>query len=208
MEKKLLIFDLDGTLFDTDFSCQEEIFRRHFGSNQSMDVYKDIGEILGEYEKKFLTYDFSKLSDYLTSKTGVYVPEEFIHEWNDVLYKNNLKLNDGVISTLDYLRDKGYFLRFLTNWFSECQLKRLQDANIIDYFDLILCGEQTTKPNKESYYLAAQGFDPNDCLVIGDDLERDFLGPKTAGFDAILFDKTNKSGYRCINKFDDLKRRF
>ena len=60
---------------------------------------------------------------------------------------------------------------------------------LYDYFNTIVTGDMFLKPHKESYDYARGNIPRGRCLMIGDDLEKDFEVPISLGFKAILIDE-------------------
>lgn len=63
------------------------------------------------------------------------------------------------------------------------------------------------KPNPESYNRACGIYQPNECVMIGDDMKKDINGALNIGMKAILFDPNNKckTYEKKINKIIELK---
>ena len=131
------------------------------------------------------------------------VSEDFIIKWLEYLGKTN-GANPKVNKVLEYLSSK-YELVVLTNWFQECQAKRLESANMLKYFKEVIGGDKYIKPNPNSYLTACGPYRPDECLMIGDNLELDVLGALNAGLQAIYLSNSQKPGIRNIKNLEDLK---
>ena len=94
----------------------------------------------------------------------------------------------GTFQILNYLR-KYYRLHIITNGFSETQEKKMKNANISGYFDVVVNSEMAgvKKPNPQIFELALKmaKVEPKSALMIGDNLEADILGALQVGLSAI-----------------------
>ena len=188
--KKRYIFDLDGTLLLSDYKLEKEYFENVYGEKANI-FNSSISEYLDEYERTYSNYDIEMLSRYLTLKSGVEVNSDVINGWIDVVGCEKPILVPGVIQVLEYLKGRGYSLAVLTNWFGKTQKNRLKRAGLIDYFDDIYTGEAVLKPRKAAYMSAKDRFMPSECVFIGDNLDKDYIGPRACGMDSIIYDSDN-----------------
>ena len=95
-----------------------------------------------------------------------------------------------VHSTLNYLKER-YALHIITNGFEEVQYQKLENSNLIDYFEQIITSEQVgfKKPSQQIFkFSMLKAFaKPSDSLMIGDDLHADILGAKDIGMAQVFF---------------------
>ena len=107
-----------------------------------------------------------------------------------------------------YLIDKS--LVVLTNWYGSAQIQRLKNANMFEYFDEVFTGEYQLKPHPEAFLRAIEGYDPRECVMIGDSISKDYHGPRLHGINAILYDKddVHSDEYVKVKKLIDLKKRY
>lgn len=91
---------------------------------------------------------------------------------------------------LTYLQDK-YQLHIITNGFKEVQFTKLNNCELTQYFDLILCTEEVgvNKPNPLVFEtaLSRTNANPAQSLMIGDNPETDIRGAQNCGIETILF---------------------
>lgn len=185
---KRFIFDMDGTLTNSDYSSENTYFKSVFG-NDSKKLLDGINVYLDSYEKAYSRYDVDKLCRYLNAVTGLKFTPEIIEGWMKLSGDCPTMIEDGVVELLEYLKSKGHSLVVLTNWFREAQTKKLENVGLIKYFDDIYTGDTVLKPHKEAYICAKDRFSEKDCVVIGNDLYKDYVVPRDLGFDTILYDK-------------------
>ena len=191
--KSRFIFDLDGTLLQWDGSIQEKYFKSIYPMDDALKILENIHSCVDQYELLYEKYDVNTLSTYLTSATGVVVSDKVILGWIDAYNASVPILIDGIEDVLKYLKSKGKSLVVLTNWFLKTQAFRLEKAGILKYFDAIYSGEIATKPHKESYLAAKGDYDIQECVMIGDNYLRDYMGALDASMDAVLYDPNRKN---------------
>ena len=84
-----------------------------------------------------------------------------------------------------------YKLHIITNGFEEVQYQKLENSNLIDYFEQIITSEQVgfKKPNQQIFnFSMLKAFaKPSDSLMIGDDLHADILGAQNIGMSQVFF---------------------
>ena len=167
---KAIIFDMDGTLFDTE--------------TVSMKAWKRVGETL-----QLPTSDEFILS--LIGRTrkdqqvifDSYMPKGWPQEEACRLhtqFKKEEKLQCGVPlmgdvkGLLDTVKAKGYTIAMATSASAEDVEFNLNHAGIKHYFEAIISDEMIThgKPAPDVYIKTAQqlGVSPQDCLVVEDSL--------------------------------------
>ena len=210
--KKRFIFDLDGTLLHGDFSRSIEYFKSVLTEEEAKKFFLIYPEYLTEFEKELGKYDYSILSKFYTEKTNINITPEIIDGWIKTNSIMNDKLLDETKSMLEYLKDKKKSLVVLTNWFKYTQEERLRNAGILEFFDGVYAGDLNLKPNEESYLNACGNYHVNECIMIGDTIEKDVIGPNKFGIDSIYYNPENKeydkSKILSINSFDKIKEMF
>ncbi|MBP3634956.1 MAG: HAD family hydrolase [Bacilli bacterium] len=210
--KRRFIFDLDGTLLHGDFSKEREYFRSVLSTEEQELFLPKYFDVLMEYENIFDRYDVEKLSDFLSKKTRTNITPNMINEWITINCNINDILLPETIDMLEYLKSRKKSLVILTNWFRKGQETRLYNADIRKYFDEIYAGDFYIKPTKESYLNACGDYDKNECIVIGDNLQKDVYGPNKYGIDSIYYNPNNKECDKTmvlsIDSFERIKEMF
>ena len=108
----------------------------------------------------------------------------------------------------DYLSKK-YELVVLTNWFTKPQSERLKNADILNYFKEVIGGELFMKPSRTAFLNACGEYLPSECIMIGDDYNKDIIGASNTGLNVIYFNYKNKdnvNNFQEINKLSELER--
>lgn len=206
---KRFIFALDDTLLTKNYNLEKEYFESIYG-NDSTKLLNGLSVYLNSYENSYSKYDRDKLCRYLNYVSGLKFTLEILDGWNEVIGNQHCKTEEETIELLEYLKGKGYSLSILTNWFREPQIKKIQNAGLIEYFDDIYTGDEVLKPNKEAYICAKDRFSFNDCVVIGDDLRKDYMVPRELNMGAILYDKTDlqRSSIVKVKRMNEIMEKF
>ncbi len=185
MKKKLLIFDVDGTVWDSEkdvflsfnhtlkenagFEISKEEFQKlagmHLGKMFEIVLPEGKKELASEYEKLYKKY---------------YIDEEHFADATDLF--------DGVKDTLYKFKNDGYYMAVASS-----KPKRILDKMIsrfdIEIFDYVLGTEESNfkhKPNPDivNYIMSQVNVDKGDTVIIGDS-KSDILTGHNAGIDTI-----------------------
>ena len=202
---KAIIFDLDNTLIDWDliYLKQLELVLKDY--NFSKETILKIDDILGMHTTIDETLNINKLVDYINAKLNLNLPAEFLNQLSIAqqdCYKDNPEVND----VIKYLASK-YDLYVLSNWSTETQKGRLKNMGILKYFKEVIGGDQNYyKPDKRAYQFILEKYKPNECLFIGDDIEKDIIPALELGMQAIWKNNEKSNNYQTINEIKELKR--
>jgi len=197
-----IFFDLDHTLWDFDKNSEityNIIFKElkievslvHF-----LEAYKEINKNLWKLfrEEKIdkETLRYKRLKDTFT-EISVEVSDELLFKIADqYVYHLSKQTNllDGTIKLLEYLKPK-YKLHIITNGFAKVQEGKLNNTNLVSYFDVIVNSEMAgvKKPNPIIFEtaLSLANVSKSSSLMIGDSLEADVFGALDYGIDAICY---------------------
>ncbi len=211
--KKRFIFDLDGTLLKGDFSKEINYFKSILSKEDYEKFIKVYCKLLIKYESIFKNYDVHQLSEFLKQETKINISDNFIKGWIDINSNMDDIINDGVIETLEYLKHKDKSIVVLTNWFLKPQKERLKKMRLFEYFDEIYAGDSILKPNKESYINSCGSYTVTECVMIGDDLDKDVYSPSILGIESIYYnpndnDFYDKSKILSIKNMSEIKERY
>lgn len=208
---KRIIFDVDDTLIDWKDEYDKVIDNvvENLNIQCSNETIEKIREGFNNYDFENYTFSKEKMSEYINKYVGMNLPKDLIYDvidgWGKCAPSN---LDKELGSLLDYLSNK-YELVCLTDWFEEPQINRLKIAGIYKYFKSIYGSENTKrKPFKEAFERAIGEFLPEECVMVGDNLERDIKGAIENGLQAIWYNRKGKAtdlNCRIIKNLNELK---
>ena len=206
---KRFIFDLDGTLLTGDFTPKHDFFHSIYGKD-SYKLSDNVVKYLDDYERKHQKYNTEELSYHLSEVCGLNITPEIIDGWNEIVGFIPSVIEEGVVDLLEYLKSKDYSLAVLTNWFGVAQRKRLERAGLLEYFDNIYAGDMVLKPHKDSYLCAKDQFNIDECVLIGDNLLKDYIAPRSVGMHSIIYDKKDiqHKTVTKIKKMNEIKEKY
>lgn len=208
---KRVIFDLDDTLIKWDDSYYDTLNKtlNYYNIKYDSDIKKNLIKAVDDYESKYDYYNMQDMNNLMKEYTNIDLPDTFVYKWT--LYLEDCvpsKADDELIDILEYLNNK-YELVVLTNWFLDEQVNRLKKCDILKYFKEVIATEEIkNKPNKEAY-IKACGFNKvEECVMIGDSLNKDITPALENGLDAILYDYKDKynTNTKKVKKLSDLKK--
>lgn len=190
---KKFIWDLDETLLSGDFSYENIYFKEKLQGQDIECFLQNKHDYLIEYERTFFKYDVKLLSDFLSLKSGIVINETVIRGWNEHNKTIPDTIHMGAEEVLSYLQSKGYQNILYTNWFKDVQEERLRRANLLEYFSEIYGGEFAIKPNAVGYKKIIKDVNPNEVVMIGDNIINDVLVPRSIGITSYHYDPLDKN---------------
>ena len=205
MKYKHILFDLDHTLWDFEKNSREtliELFGQfslgelgNFTCNQFCDTFTLVNHRLwdlynrGEYDQQKLRSERFRL---ILTELGVAetkVPADIAEEYLRIC-PTKPHIFPYTTEVLTYLQER-YILHILTNGFADVQAVKMKSAALTDFFVEVITSDATgyKKPSREifDYLLQKIGAAPEECIMIGDNLETDIKGAQNAGIDCIFF---------------------
>lgn len=214
---KHIFFDLDRTLWDFEKNSQHALkllFHKY-----------ELNRFVHQFYDFFYTYKHINADLWVRYGKGKISKEELREvRFEKTLEKFNcsnkelaLQLSIDYIETspnlknifphtfevLSTLKTEGYHLHIITNGFREVQLKKLTNCDLIHFFDVIVSSEDIgyNKPDSRifNYALNLAKANPDESLMVGDDLNVDVNGAANVGMHAFLFDPEKR--YRKVRGF-------
>lgn len=212
MEKKLIIFDVDGTVWDSEKDVFLA-FNHTLKENAKFEITKEqfqqlAGMPLGAMFEKVLPEDKKGLSrEYEKAYKKYYIDEEH--------YTDATTLFDDVKETLDKFNNDGFYMAVASS-----KPKRILDKMVVAFelrgFTYVLGTEESNfkhKPDPEivNYIMKNLNVSKADTVIVGDS-KSDILTGKNAGIDTIAvtygYDKRenleNAHPTYIIDKFSEL----
>ncbi len=202
-QKKLIIFDMDGTLVDS-----------------STTIINAINYVRSKLNLEALDRELilTKVNDpEINPALFFYEIEEFSsenQEWFGEYYTNNhekeLKLYRGIKELLEELKEKGYELAISTNAYRTSTLESLGHLKVLDYFSSIACyddvGRGKPAPDMLEKNLEDLDLKVSDAIFIGDS-ERDLMAANNLNMDYIMINWGFSDYEDAIHTIDKLKEK-
>ncbi len=215
MKTKAVIFDLDGTLIDT-----EKYFRinwpktfEHFGYKMTDQQYLSIRSL----GRPFIHETLKKISgDPNFNYEEVRAYRSKLME--ESLQKNGIELKKGATELLAFLKEKGIICAIATASPVERSERYLKQTGILPYFDRIISARSMKegKPSPDVYQFAVRelGLTPQECIAV-EDSPNGILSASRAGLNVVFVPdltpadaETEKLIYAQAENLSELKKLF
>ena len=165
---KAIVFDMDGVLFDTERLCMNtwhEMAKERNMEHMDQVAENSIGRNRVAIERVYLdTYG----EDFPVAQ---FLDESRKRMWESI-EQNGLKLMEGVMELLNFLRENGYRIAIASSSGDQVIERYLGIADMRQYFDRIVGGNQikNSKPSPDIYLKACEslGADPADTIAVED----------------------------------------
>ena len=184
MNKRLAIFDMDGTLADSSRAIANAInFVRSRLGLEPMDPARIISRINDPH---------INAAEYFY-ETERFEPrhEQWFAEYYSAHHHRELELYDGILELLSRLKSRECLLAVATNAYRRSTLETLRHLGILEYFDAVASYDDVERgkpaPDMLLKILAELGCTREEAIFIGDG-ERDRLAAEAAGIDFVLVD--------------------
>ena len=182
--------------------------------DQFVDLYLQAGSEVPRVLAEHQEYEFrerlrficrSSLLTLEERKRDEVVEKLYCTYWQN--YSANCYAREDVVHALPIFKDQ-FLLGVVSNFMVEGGIEELLRINNIDqFFEFVVTsiGAGWKKPHRRIYEAAINlaGMSPGEILFVGDDLECDFVGPKSVGVKSLLLDRNNDS-----HSVDDKVRSF
>ena len=204
---RVLLFDLDGTLCDSDEMLIQSFFA----------LYKKYRPVKIRTREELIYFSGPPIKKTLSDEFPDYPFEEIYKAFQVVsreLYRPYVKAFDKEIETLKKLREAGYLLGVVTNKGAPLTKYSLEVANIDGLFDVVISADDVNAPKPSPLgiekALERLGIeDKGKVLYIGDN-DIDYETATNAGTDAMLVAwgpreiKRVKDAKYAVSSYDEL----
>lgn len=191
---KLVLFDLDGTLVDTDLLVVEgflHFFRKYKKEKVSLDV--------------LVSFSGPSLKDSMKKYFPTYNTDEMVQEYKRVtwpLYETFIELYDGIEIVLSSLKNKGIKIGIVTSKARDATTKTLSQLHIEQYFDYIVCVDEVRKPKPDpegiNRALDFLKITKDETIYVGDAIT-DLTTAKNAGIKCCLVSWNLRGRHKDVN---------
>lgn len=200
---EVILFDLDNTLYDYDYTHNIALNSVFLYIKEKNDI--DIDNLEKEYNiiKVQLKNDIlktgschSRIIYFKNLIINLYLKNIDAIELDDLYWKsfyNNMKLYNNISELLILFKKNNIKLGLITNFTTKHQLQKLKFLNIYHYFDHILTSEEVLmeKPNSLLFLTILNKFNclSQNALMIGDSYDEDIVPALKLGINAIHISK-------------------
>ena len=184
MKKRLIIFDMDGTMVNSSLTI----------ANAINYVRKNLG-----FEPMSQKFILTKVNDNTINPAQLFYHakafdkdhEKWFSEYYTKNHKKELVLYDGIKEMLIKLKEQGYLLAVATNAYRNSTIESLGYLKVLDIFDSIGCYDDVSegKPNPAMLYKVIEELSVNieESIFVGDG-PRDEIAAKNCSMDYIMVD--------------------
>lgn len=163
-----VIFDLDGTLIDTEKYFK--VFWRQAAAKFGYAMSEEQALLLRSMGRPYALVQFKEWF-------GEDCNYDEIRDYRRIVMKEHLnkvgvQLKPGVSETLKWLKENGYFVALCTATPVDRATEQLKETGIVNYFDEIVSAVQVEKgkPAPDVYQFACEKLvkEPGDCFAVED----------------------------------------
>ena len=189
---KLVIFDLDDTLYDEIEYCKSGLHAVSQCLAQTHPILRH-EEFFQAFWTQFTLGNTKKTFDTALQSLSVPTDRTLIRSLIEVYrqHRPDITLPEQSRQLLDYCKEN-YTLALLSDGFLPAQQLKAQVLEIEHYFDCIIytesLGRQHWKPSTLGFekILEKLNFPPEQAVYISDNLKKDFIAPNKLGFAASI----------------------
>ncbi len=191
MSKKLLIFDLDGTLSDTQPILYTIVLETLRESGIDIKSLADVYRSFDEHGKEIIELNALIPADFLPMIDREKYAVDFWNNYTKLCMGATDRVFDGMRETLDELKRRGYILAVLSNKKNKYVQPIISTAFGEGFFDFV-CGWDEVRPKKPDPtslldMLAKLGIEKDNAWMIGD-LPADYSVSVNAGINHVIAD--------------------
>lgn len=167
-KKKVIIFDMDGVLVDSE-PIYQQMFREFLEANNCVIEEETFRKVAGASSVD--TWEILSLL-WFEKISGADLHKEFRRQYPDFRIPYKEALISGVPEVITWLSEEGYILILASSSAPDKINRMLEETNLKSYFTYVVSGDmfRESKPNPEIYEYACSLVDvrKDQCLVIED----------------------------------------
>lgn len=208
---KAVLFDMDGTLVDT-----EKYYRRFWPLAMAEFGYHLTDEQVLSMRSLGRPFAPARLKEWFGENLDYYAIRKRRTEiMEECLDREGIQLKPGAVEILEELKHRGILAAVATASPLERTEKYLSKTGIRSYFDRIISATQVKegKPSPDIYLYACEqlGLAPSECMAV-EDAPNGILSAYRAGLKVVMVpdqtqpdEELRKLLYGCVDRLDDLK---
>ncbi|MCL2199400.1 MAG: HAD family phosphatase [Defluviitaleaceae bacterium] len=181
---KLVIFDMDGTMLDTEPVSLKAML--HAGTELGVEIKREVAEsLMGKSMVRCRQILRENYGEGFDLDRALNIHKDYVMSHYE---KNGVPIKAGIYELLDKLDGMGIKKAVATSTGKQAALWKLSNAKIGNRFEVIIGGDEVEngKPSPDIFLKAAAdcGIPPADCVVI-EDTEAGILGATAASIRVI-----------------------
>lgn len=200
---KLVVFDLDNTLYDYDYcnkSAEKALFNelsdlfsvdleycKKLLCEAKLKVKNQLGNVAASHNRLLYTQN---ICERLGVNPLLYAMQLYDTYWNAFL--NSMTGYNYVIPLFDRLKSAGIEIGILTDLTAAIQFRKLSKLEVAGFVDYFVTSEEAgeEKPSRKMFDLMVKksGYRCSEIIMVGDDKKKDIDGAEALGIRSILFD--------------------
>lgn len=204
---KLVIFDVDGTLVDSESVYVKAALKNLEVNHYNIPMSAIMG-IIGQNRVAGRKLIESTQDDSFNYDKYI---KDFEKIRNQILENEPYKLKKGALNILNYCKKHNIKTAIATSTYREKQVKVLTNLGIIDYFDYMVFGDEikNSKPDPEIYLKVFEHYNyGKDEMIIYEDSKNGILSAHNAGIRVVyikdIVDVEEEVTSLCFKQVEDL----
>lgn len=190
MTSPTLVFDLDGTLADTNRDLIPVLNRVTATTGLPAIALEDVGHVVGHGAKAMIARAFSYHNHELSPEQLENLFADFLADYEANIAANTV-LYDGVLDAMDTLESRGWQFAVCTNKMQHLSEKLLHALDVTDRFKAIAGANRFNfrkpDPRHLTHTVLTAGGDPQYAVMVGDSIT-DITTAKAAMIPVIAVD--------------------